>query len=482
MWNSSQHSKGVSRRQLLQRCGAGFGALALSDLVARTQSSAAGPDNSPHNPLSSHVGHFPARAKRVIFLFMHGGPSHVDTFDYKPQLEKLDGQPLPIEKPRIQFAQTGNLLRSPWKFRQYGECGAWVSDLFPHVGSCVDDITFIKSIHGSNEAHGGALLKINTGSDTFVRPSMGAWISYGLGTENESLPSFVTINPSLGHGGVRNFGSAFLPPIHQATRIATAREGGVTQAKIANLTHAQNSRELQMLQLEMLRELDSLRHVNRGEHATALHDESLNARIDSFELAFRMQTEAPEIFDLSQETEATRRLYGIDQEQTSNFGTQCLLARRLSESGVRFIQVSHAYWDQHSDLKKEHTRLAGEVDKPIAGLLKDLKQRGLLEDTLLMWGAEFGRTPTAQGTDGRDHNPHAFTYWMAGGGVKAGFNYGASDDFGFYAAEDKVHVHDLHATILHLLGLDHERLTYRYGGREFRLTDVEGKLVQGILA
>lgn len=470
----------MNRRHLLQSCGAGFGGLALSDLLARTQ--AAESAGAPHNPLASRLGHFPARAKRVIFLFMHGGPSHIDTFDYKPLLATHDGQPLPFEKPRIQFAQTGNLLRSPWKFRQYGECGAWVSDLFPHVGRCADDITFVKSIHGSNEAHGGALLKINTGSDTFVRPSMGAWISYGLGTENESLPSFVTINPTLGHGGVRNFGSAFLPPIHQATRIATSRTDGRTQAQIANLTHAQNAREVQLLQLGMLRELDSLRPRHSVEQVSSAVDEALNARIDSFELAFRMQTEAPEIFHLSGETEGTRRLYGIDQERTSNFGTQCLLARRLSESGVRFVQVSHAYWDQHSDLKAEHTRLAGEVDKPIAGLLQDLKQRGLLDETLLIWGAEFGRTPTAQGTDGRDHNPHAFTYWMAGGGVKAGFSYGSSDDFGFYAAEDKVHVHDLHATILHLLGLDHERLTYRYGGRDFRLTDVEGKLVQGILA
>ena len=470
-----------SRRQLLQNCGAGFGAIALNDLLARTVS--AGQNSSAaSNPLLSRPGHFPARAKRVIFLFMHGGPSHVDTFDYKPLLAKHDGQPLPFEKPRIQFAQTGNLLKSPWKFRQYGQSGAWVSDLFPNVGRCADDITFIKSIHGSNEAHGGALLKINTGSDTFVRPSMGAWISYGLGTENDSLPSFVTINPTLGHGGVRNFGSAFLPPIHQATRIATSRDNGQTRAKIANLTNEQSSRDVQQLQLGLLRDLNRLRADSSLTSRNAGPDSELNARIDSFELAFRMQTEAPEIFDLSKETESTRQLYGIDQEPTSNFGTQCLLARRLSESGVRFVQVSHAYWDQHSELKEEHTRLSAEVDKPIAGLLQDLKQRGLLEDTILMWGAEFGRTPTAQGNNGRDHNPHAFTYWMAGGGVKAGFSYGESDDFGFYAAENKVHVHDLHATILHLLGLDHEQLTFRYGGRDFRLTDVEGKLVSDIIA
>ena len=467
-----------NRRQMLHNCGAGFGSLALHELLTRT-ASADQPGTASLNPLAGHSGHFPARAKRVIFLFMHGGPSHVDTFDYKPELSRLDGKPLPIEKPRIQFAQTGNLLRSPWKFRQYGKSGAWVSDLFPHVGRCVDDITFVKSIHGSNEAHGGALLKINTGSDTFVRPSMGAWISYGLGTENESLPSFVTINPTLGHGGVRNFGSAFLPPIHQATRVATSRNEGRTSAQIQNLTHPQSKRDVQQLQLGLLKDLNRL---HQEAVPAAGIDSELNARIDSFELAFRMQTEAPEIFDLSGETESVQKLYGIDEEPTGNFGTQCLLARRLSESGVRFVQVSHAYWDQHSELKEEHTRLAKEVDKPIAGLLQDLKQRGLLDDTLLIWGAEFGRTPTAQGTNGRDHNPHAFTYWMAGGGVKSGFSFGESDDFGFYAARDKVHVHDLHATILHLLGLDHERLTFHYGGRDFRLTDIEGHVVDQIFA
>lgn len=480
------------RRRWIQQCGAGFGAIALNDLLARSVAACdiTNKESLSVNPLACRPGHFPGTAKRVIFVFMHGGPSHVDTFDYKPLLEKHNGQPLPFAKPRIQFAQTGNLLKSPWKFRQYGQCGAWVSDLFPNVGRCADDITFVKSIHGSNEAHGGALLKMNTGSDTFVRPSMGAWISYGLGTENTSLPSFVTINPTLGHGGVRNFGSAFLPPIHQATRIATSRDNGVTRAQIANLSNSNNSAQLQQLQLKLLRELDGLREqsltaseaVLAAGRIPASADAELRARIDSFELAFRMQTSGPEIFDLSGETESTRSLYGIDQEPTSNFGTQCLLARRLSESGVRFVQVSHAYWDQHSDLQKEHSRLAAEVDKPIAGLLQDLKQRGLLEDTLLMWGAEFGRTPTAQGNDGRDHNPHAFTYWLAGGGVRGGVSYGESDEFGFYAAKDKVHVHDLHATILHLMGLDHEQLTFRYGGRDFRLTDVEGRVIKEILA
>jgi hypothetical protein len=434
---------------------------------------------SVSNPLLPKPPHFPARAKRVIFLFMHGGPSHVDTFDYKPELIKHHGQPLPFEKPRIQFAQTGNLLRSPWTFRQYGQSGAWVSDLFPHVGRCVDDITFIKSIHGSNEAHGGALLKMHTGSDTFVRPSMGAWISYGLGTENDSLPSFITISPTLGHGGVRNFGSAFLPPIHQATRIGSAKKRKAEEDSVVpNLTNPNIPAELQALQLNFARDLDQLKRP--VPHSMA--DADLDARIESFELAFRMQTEAPEVLEIDSESESTLKLYGIDGGPTDSFGRQCLLARRLSESGVRFVQSSHAYWDQHSDLKEQHGTLAEQVDRPIAGLLTDLKQRGLLDETLLIWGAEFGRTPTAQGDNGRDHNPHAFTYWMAGGGVKAGFSYGESDEFGFYATQDKVHVHDLHATILHLLGLDHERLTYRYGGRDFRLTDVEGSVVNQIFA
>jgi hypothetical protein len=306
---------------------------------------------------------------------------------------------------------------------------------------------------------------------------MGAWISYGLGTENESLPSFVTINPTLGHGGVRNFGSAFLPPIHQATRIGSSG-ADMKSARIENLVNESVSPELQRKQIELLGDLDRLKRAG----TSARIESELDARIESFELAFRMQSAAPSLLDLAGETEATLAMYGIDGSPTDNYGRQCLLARRMSEAGVRFVQVSHAYWDQHSELKEKHQDLAREVDKPIAGLLKDLKQRGMLNDTLVIWGGEFGRTPTAQGDNGRDHNPHAFTWWMAGGGVKTGFSYGESDDFGFYAAKDKVHIHDLHATILHLLGIDHERLTYPYGGRDFRLTDVEGNVVHEIMA
>jgi hypothetical protein len=450
---------------LLKNVGNGFGALMLASML----------DEQKAQAESKNGLHFPAKAKRVIFLFMHGGPSHVDTFDYKPMLAKDDGKPLPFDKPRVQFAQTGNLLKSPWGFKQYGRSGAWVSDLFPEVGGCVDDISFIKSMHGSNEAHGGALLKMHTGSDTFVRPSMGAWISYGLGSENENLPSFITINPTLGHGGVQNFGSAFLPADHQATRIGSKR----AVAKAAEISNVRN--EI-LSSHDMRQQLDLAQTLNRDYLDEVGADKNLEARIQSMELAFRMQTEAPSVMDISRETAATMQLYGIDQPKTENFGRQCLLARRLSESGVRFVQVSHSYWDQHDELKEKHQELALEVDRPIAGLLKDLKARGLLEETLVIWGAEFGRTPTAQGKNGRDHNPHAFTYWMAGGGVKKGFSYGETDEYGFYARENRVHVHDFHATLLHLLGIDHEKLTYRYGGRDFRLTDVHGTVVHDLFS
>ncbi|MCA9137518.1 MAG: DUF1501 domain-containing protein [Planctomycetales bacterium] len=470
MLNDLSSGNGFPQRRSFLKSGIGLAGLAAADLIARDSQQVANAGTFANGL------HLPARAKRVIFLFMHGGPSHVDTFDYKPELEKQDGKPLPFDKPRIQFAKTGNLLKSPWAFRRYGQSGAWVSDLFPSVGRHADDITFIKSMHGSNEAHGGAMLKVHTGSDTFVRPSMGAWISYGLGSENANLPSFITINPTLGHGGIRNFGSAFLPPIHQATRIGSTR-AAMKNAGIENLQPADaSSTVLQGMQLELMRELDRSNAISQ--HV----DSEIAARMQSFELAFRMQAETPALMDLGNETASTLALYGIDDGPTDNYGRQCLLARRLSESGVRFVQVTHNYWDQHSELKQKHTELAGEVDRPIAGLLTDLKQRGLLEDTLVIWGAEFGRTPTAQGNDGRDHNPHAFTYWMAGGGTKRGFSYGSSDDFGFYAAQDKVHVHDFHATVLHLLGIDHERLTYRYGGRDFRLTDVEGRVIKDIIA
>ena len=458
-WNSIG-----SRRKWLQHTAAGFGSLALNAMLSKAHG----------NPLDARAAHLPVRAKRVIFLFMHGGPSSVDTFDYKPRLQADSGKPLPFAKPRVQFAETGDLLGSPFPFRQYGQCGLWVSSLFPRVADLADELCLVKSIHGSNEAHGGALLKIHTGSDTFVRPSVGSWISYGLGTENANLPSFITINPTLGHGGVNNFGSAFLPPIHQATRIGQ-RGANMKNAAIQNLDPGGISPDRQRNGLDLLRNLEELRRIDSGP------DSLLEARIESFELAFRMQTEAPELMNLDSESPATLRLYGVDGGATDNFGRQCLLARRLAESGVRYIQCTHGYWDQHSNLQKEHSKLAFQVDRPIAALVLDLKARGLLDETLVVWGGEFGRTPTAQGKDGRDHNPHAFTWWFAGGGVRPGYSHGVSDDFGYYSQSDRVHIHDLHATILALLGVDHERLTHRYGGRDFRLTDVAGRVVEEMM-
>jgi hypothetical protein len=456
---------------MLRQCGAGFGNLALLGLLSAAERAVAG---SALNPLVARPPLCRPRAKRVIFLFMHGGPSHVDTFDYKPALIRDSGKPLPFDKPRIQFAKTANLQRSPWEFRPYGQSGAMVSDLFPLVGACADDLCFLRSVHGTNEAHGGALLKLHTGSDSTVRPSMGSWISYGLGSENRNLPSFLTINPTLGHGGVGNWSSAFLPAVHQGTPIG----GGmpVEKATISYLRDPDGDPSRQRAQLDLLGEM------NREHLAHAGPDSALEARIESFELAFRMQMEAPETMDLAGESDATKKLYGLDDPKTASFARQCLLARRFSERGVRFVQVTHGYWDQHDDLTKDHGRLASEVDRPIAGLLRDLKSRGLLDDTLVMWGGEFGRTPTLQGKDGRDHHPHAFTMWLAGGGVKAGFSYGVTDDYGFYCLDQKVHVHDLHATILALLGLDHEQLTYRHAGRDFRLTDVHGRVVRDIFA
>jgi hypothetical protein len=469
-WNSYLNQN-LSRRDLLKVSCAGFGQLALVGLLAQEQARATSLD-----PLAVKAPHFPARAKRVIFLFMHGGPSQVDTFDYKPLLKRDHGKPLPFARPKVVSSETFNLLQSPWQFKQYGQSGAWVSDLFPEVAKCVDDLCIIKSMHGSNSRHGGALLELHTGSDTFIRPSMGSWITYGLGTENSSMPGFVTICPTQSHGGANNFGSAFLPAPYAGTAIGSV---GVParDARIPFIANSETPRSIQRM------EIDYSQALNRKQLERTGPDHALEGRFESFELAFRMQTEAPDLQDLSKESEATKKLYGLDNPITEDFGRQCLMARRFSEKGVRFVQVSHTYkWDQHEKLKRDHEQNGAEVDKPIAALLHDLKARGLLRDTLVVWGGEFGRTPTAQGSDGRDHNPEAFTMWMAGGGVKPGLSYGATDDYGYYSVVDKVHFHDLHATILHLLGLDHKRLTYRYAGRDFRLTDVHGNVVEGILA
>ncbi len=467
-----------NRRQLLQTSAVGFGGLALNALLGR-ETQAAQSATKVAGPQAAKLPMLAARAKRIVFLFMKGGPSHVDTFDPKPLLTRDHGKPLPFDLPRVTFAKQGNLLKSPWKFNRYGESGLPVSELFPHVAKCVDDLCILRSVHGTNPAHGGALLKLHTGTDQFVRPSMGSWVVYGLGTENQNLPAFVTICPTLAHGGVNNWGSAFLPAHCQGTPIGNASLAA-SQATVKHIRNSRLSEDLQRKQLELIASM------NRQHLETVGRNQALEGRLNSFELAFRMQSQMPEVQDLSSESEAMMRLYGIDDAVTEDFGRQCLLARRFLEQDVRFVQVTHSdsevQWDQHSNLYHGHTKNAAEVDKPIAGLLTDLKARGLLDDTLVLWGGEFGRTPTAQGNNGRDHNPHGFTMWMAGAGVKGGYAYGATDDYGYYSAVDRMHVNDLHATMLHLLGLDHARLTFQYAGRDFRLTDVAGNVAHDILA
>jgi len=458
---------------MLQQCGCGFGYLAFTSLFADLANTALAADK---NPLVPKAPPLPATAKRVIFLFMHGGPSAVDTFDSKPLLTRDHGKVMPVRAGDL-IAPNSKLLASPWAFERRGQSGLEISELFEEVAQHADDLCLIRSMHTDGQAHGQAVLKLHTGHETQLRPSMGAWIIYGLGTENQNLPGFVTISPSVFNGGPQNYGSAFLPAVYQGTPIGRDNTP-LSQAQIRHIKNPDMSLEEQRAQLDLIQEM------NREHLLQAKLDAQLEGVIESYELAFRMQTEAPKLTELEDESEATLGLYGINETPTDNFGRQCLLARRFAEKGVRFIQVNHAFkWDQHANLKRDHERNAREVDKPIAGLLTDLKQRGLLKDTLVLWGGEFGRTPTAQGAmDGRDHNPHGFTMWLAGGGAKGGFSYGATDDYGYRAAENKVHMHDLHATILYLLGLDHKQLTYRYAGRDYRLTDVKGNVVKGIVA
>jgi hypothetical protein len=422
----------------------------------------------------------------VIQIFLSGGLSQVDSFDYKPALEKADGKMLAFDDARI-LANTGmrgssqRAMKPLWKFAQHGECGRWGSDLFPEINRHVDDLCFIHSMHTEGVAHGPATLFLHCGASTSVRPSMGSWVVYGLGSESRDLPGFVSIAPTTGNGGARNYGSAFLPAVYQGTPLGKAG-GPASEATIRNLANSLQS------PAERRRHLDLLQQLNAEQLKRSPGDSELEAVIASYELAWRMQEHAPGALDLAGESKETKALYGIGEPATDNFGKQCLMARRLSESGVRFVQVTYGdgtanpAWDQHSNLPK-HADHARAVDKPIAGLLADLKRRGLLGDTLVWWGSEFGRTPYAEnkGT-GRDHNPGGFTVWLAGGGVRPGFALGATDEFGHEAVVAKVHMHDLHATVLHLLGLDHERLTYRSNGRNFRLTDVSGRVVREVLA
>lgn len=455
-----------SRRALLRQSALGFGALALTDLLRAGE--------GPLGPKAQPKFHFPPRAKRVIFLFMKGGPSHLDTFEPKPRLDRDDGKPYPGTRPRVVFAKTGNLLKSPWKFRKHGQCGSPVSELFPHVAGCVDDICFVHSLHGTNPAHGGAVLKLHTGSDNFVRPSMGAWVAYGLGTANASLPAFVTVCPTLAHGGVNNWGSAFLPASNQGVPLGNASTP-VEKARVKYIQSRDLTPAAQRIQLDLAADL-SRSHLDRTGP-----DAALEGRIESFELAFRMQAAMPEAEDLSRETAATHTLYGLDDPVTAPFGRQCLLARRLAERGVRFVQVYHRDWDHHGSVKAHSEGTAKEVDQGVAALLLDLKNRDMLKDTLIVFGTEFGRTPMGQG-NGRDHHLAGFSMWMAGGGIKGGMSYGATDELGYHAVENKTHVNDLHATMLHLLGIDHKKLTMKFQGRDFRLTDIAGEVIKPILA
>lgn len=453
----------LTRRQMLQGASAGFGYLAFAGLASAAQESAV-----KSNPLAPKQPHFAARAKRVIFLCMSGGPSHVDTFDYKPQLSADHGK---------SGRYGGALLGSPFKFQQRGESGLWISDLFPSVAQHADDLTLIRSMQCDQPVHPGAMTQMHTGTAQFIRPSLGAWMLYGLGTENASLPGFVSLSTPSGNSN--NYGSSFLPAIYGGSKVgrggrAARFSGGgesVPDIKNPRLDARQQRKQLAFIQT-----------LNQEKAKREQHPPGVEGIIESYELAFRMQDAMPEIMDISGESQATLEAYGADSGPTEAFGKQCLLARRFAEAGVRFVEVTHGGWDQHTNLTSGHKERATACDQPIAGLLQDLKQRNMLDDTLVIWGGEFGRTPAAQGGDGRNHNNKGYTTWMAGGGVKGGFSYGATDEHGYEAVENPCHIHDWHATILHLMGLDHEQLTYRYAGRDFRLTDVHGTVMKDILA
>jgi hypothetical protein len=481
----------LTRRELLSRSGMGFAAMGLAALMgeagllaapaaAATRQAGAGAEKAL-GPLAPRQPHFPAKAKRVIHLFMNGGPSHVDTFDPKPKLAEYAGNPLPFENLRTE-RRTGAAFPSPYGFKKYGQSGIEVSEIFANVGECIDDICVIRSMHADVPNHEPSLLLMNCGEARLIRPSLGSWVTYGLGSENQNLPGFIAMCP----GGYpiqesQNWQSGFLPGVFQGTYIDTRHTD--IEKLIEFIRNNYTSLQEQRRQLDLLQQLNA-RHIEKRQQ-----DAQLEARIQSFELAYRMQMDAADAFDVSREPQYIRDMYGPGTQ-----ARQILIARRLLEKGVRFVQVWHGAgqpWDNHDDLADNHRRLAGQCDQAIAALLKDLKQRGMLEDTLVIWGGEFGRTPTVElptpganagKINGRDHNHYGFTYWLAGGGVKGGYVHGATDEFGFKAEEKKVHVHDLHATILHLLGFDHEKLTYRYAGRDFRLTDVHGHVVREILA
>ena len=471
-----------SRRDFLFRAGGGFGALALWSLLHNDGSAwaASSASSRPVNPLAAKPPHFAAKAKSVIWCFLDGGPSHLDLFDPKPTLTKLAGQPLPqsFARPVTAMGKTAYtpLLASQRKFKQHGASGIWVSDWYPEIATCVDDMAVIRSCWADGLTHVGSVCEMNTGSILMGRPSLGSWLLYGLGAAADNLPGYVVLTdyPQEPPGGNRQWSTGFMPSTFQGTKF---RDGSTPILHVKPPDGYADRRQRS--------KLDFIQQLNSEHLASRSDDERLEARIASYELAYRMQAAAPEATDLAGETAATRALYGIDQQETAANGRNCLMARRLVERGVRFVQLymgSGGKWDAHSDVEGNHSQYCRETDRPIAGLLKDLKQRGLLESTLVIWGGEFGRTPMSESGAGRDHNPYGFTMWMAGGGIKPGTIYGATDEIGLYAVENKVHIHDIHATILALLGLDHESLTFLHNGRDERLTVTSGEVIQGIIA
>ena len=459
----------TTRRDFLHRASGGFGAIALSGLWNDLQA-------APHDPLAARQGHHAPKADRVIFLYSTGGVSHVDTFNHRPQLTADHGKAVTASR---WLNKTGDfkrfLIKPRWEFQQHGKCGTWVSDLFPQLGSVIDDVCVFNAMHCESDGHDKATLAAHTGSAQFARPSAGSWVSYGLGTRNQNLPSFMVLAPAAPYAGAQTWGSDFLPACHQGTRVVPGK------TPLPNIRPRVARIELQKM------ELDLLARLNRAHQKTREADQTLDARIRSFETAFGMQREAPEAFDLTGETEATLKLYGLERGATSGFGWQCLVARRLAERGVRFLELidvgSNNNWDSHGNMA-DHARLAKAIDRPIAGLLTDLKQRGMLDRTLVVWTTEFGRTPfnTNANHAGREHHNFCFSSWMAGGGIKGGIVHGESDEHGILTSYNAVHTHDLNATMLHLLGIDHEQLTFRHAGRDFRLTDVHGQVVHDVIS
>ena len=465
-----------TRREALRALSCGFGLLAFAGMSAQAAGAprlfGAG-DEEDSNPLAPKAPHHPVKAKRVIFLCMSGGPSHVDTFDYKPQLITDNGKSLGGVRAGAQ------LLASPFKFNQHGKSGLWISELMPETAKHADSMCLLRGMNTAVPAHAQASVLMHTGSFQFVRPSFGAWTLYGLGTVNQNLPGFITLNPPSGNGGAQNYGAGFLPAVYQGTRVGmerTARrnggDGGMPNLRNGSLTTAAQREQLDLVQ-----------RLNKERLKRDKSDDQIEGVIESYELAFRMQAEMPDLMDISDEKPKTLEMYGIGAGNgNDDFARQCLLARRFAEKGVRFIEVNHGGWDTHRNLKADLQKQAGQIDRPIAALLADLKQRKMLDETLVVWGGEFGRTPYAQNADGRDHNSKGFTMWAAGGGVKGGTSYGATDEHGIEAVDGKMDIHDWHATLLALMGMDHERLTYRWAGRDFRLTDVKGNVHSGIIA